>query len=135
MSTSTKTGLPAFTVKRSNIHGNGVFARRKIAAGERIVEYCGEQGCLAGAWPFAILMAGLAFASPYLPFNQILLMAARPGWHALYVVLVLACNFAGDLVWIPRFGLLGAALATSVAVVVSALLVRVFARTRANLAI
>jgi SET domain-containing protein len=43
MTTSTNTGLPAFTVKRSNIHGNGVFARRKILAGERIVEYCGER--------------------------------------------------------------------------------------------
>ena len=43
MTTSTKSTLPAFTVKRSNIHGNGVFARRKIAAGERIVEYCGER--------------------------------------------------------------------------------------------
>lgn len=43
MTTTTKSSLPAFTVKRSNIHGNGVFARRKIAAGERIVEYRGER--------------------------------------------------------------------------------------------
>lgn len=34
---------PAYAVRRSNIHGNGVFATRKIAAGERIAEYKGER--------------------------------------------------------------------------------------------
>ena len=33
----------AYEVRRSTIHGNGVFARRKIDAGERIVEYEGER--------------------------------------------------------------------------------------------
>ena len=33
----------AYEVRRSDIHGNGVFARRKIDAGERIVEYEGER--------------------------------------------------------------------------------------------
>ena len=33
----------AYEVRRSDIHGNGVFARRKIAPGERIVEYTGER--------------------------------------------------------------------------------------------
>jgi SET domain-containing protein len=33
----------AYEVRRSDIHGNGVFARRKIDAGERIVEYTGER--------------------------------------------------------------------------------------------
>lgn len=35
--------LPVYTVKSSSIHGNGVFARRKIAAGTRIIEYEGER--------------------------------------------------------------------------------------------
>ncbi|MES2899950.1 MAG: SET domain-containing protein-lysine N-methyltransferase [Pseudomonadota bacterium] len=34
---------PAYEVHRSEIHGNGVFARRHIEAGERIVEYEGER--------------------------------------------------------------------------------------------
>ena len=41
-----KAGLPdgvAYEVRRSDIHGNGVFARRRIDAGERIVEYEGER--------------------------------------------------------------------------------------------
>lgn len=34
---------PAYEVKLSSIHGNGVFARRFIDAGERIIEYRGER--------------------------------------------------------------------------------------------
>jgi uncharacterized protein len=45
-STSTKPAKadsPAYEVRRSTIHVNGVFARRRIDAGERIVEYTGER--------------------------------------------------------------------------------------------
>src|SRR5690606_17771488 len=35
--------LPPYIVKRSPIHGTGVFARRRIPAGTRIIEYRGER--------------------------------------------------------------------------------------------
>ena len=82
----------------------------------------------AASIPFAILMAGLALASPYLPFAQILLMANRPAWHTVLVVAVVGVNFVADLVLIPVLGLSGAAIATALAVVTSAILVRVMAR-------
>lgn len=34
---------PAYRVERSSVHGNGVFARRDIAPGERIIEYAGRE--------------------------------------------------------------------------------------------
>lgn len=34
---------PAYVLRRSSIHGTGVFARRKIPAGSCIVEYTGER--------------------------------------------------------------------------------------------
>ena len=37
------TDQPAYEVRRSEIHGSGVFARRHIEAGECIVEYEGER--------------------------------------------------------------------------------------------
>lgn len=47
MSTAAKRSVPAkplaYEVKQSPIHGNGVFARRHIPAGERIIEYKGER--------------------------------------------------------------------------------------------
>jgi O-antigen/teichoic acid export membrane protein len=84
----------------------------------------------AGALPFAVLMAGLALASPYLAFNQILLMAGRPGWYTLFISLVVGVNFVANMLLIPHFGLLGAALANATAAVASALLTRRFARGR-----
>lgn len=38
-----KSSLPSYVVRTSAIHGNGVFARRRIAAGDRIIEYKGER--------------------------------------------------------------------------------------------
>jgi SET domain-containing protein len=35
--------LPPYAVKNSSIHGNGVFARRKIEAGSVVIEYKGER--------------------------------------------------------------------------------------------
>lgn len=34
---------PWHVVRRSKLHGNGVFAARKIPAGTRIIEYCGRR--------------------------------------------------------------------------------------------
>ena len=38
-----KSTRPLYAVRRSPIHGNGVFATRKIAPGECIVEYLGDR--------------------------------------------------------------------------------------------
>lgn len=35
--------MKAYKIKKSSIHGNGVFAARDIKEGERIVEYLGEK--------------------------------------------------------------------------------------------
>jgi SET domain-containing protein len=49
MTTSTESHSPSAgqatlcVVKRSPVHGNGVFAKRQIAAGTRIIEYLGER--------------------------------------------------------------------------------------------
>ena len=84
----------------------------------------------AGAVPFAILMVGLALASPYLPFSQVLLMGDRPGWHTVLIVVVVAINAGAQLVLIPLLGAPGAACAMACAVVSSALLVRSLAKVR-----
>ncbi|OWT74364.1 MULTISPECIES: SET domain-containing protein [unclassified Achromobacter] len=40
---TTDTSKPWHVVRRSKLHGNGVFAARKIPAGTRIIEYGGER--------------------------------------------------------------------------------------------
>jgi SET domain-containing protein len=53
---TTKSKKPSYKVKRSPVHGNGVFATRKIDAGERIIEYTGERI----GWPEALRRAEAA---------------------------------------------------------------------------
>jgi len=40
---STGQSRPAIIVRHSTVHGNGVFATRKIPAGEFVIEYTGER--------------------------------------------------------------------------------------------
>jgi O-antigen/teichoic acid export membrane protein len=88
----------------------------------------GDPAFAAGARPFAVMMIGLALASPYLPFGQLLLMANRPGWHTVLMLLVVGTNFVVNLVAIPSLGTIGAALATAAAVMTGAITLRVLAR-------
>ena len=45
----TSTDFPAIWVQSSGVHGQGVFATRHLAAGERVVEYVGEVISMAEA--------------------------------------------------------------------------------------
>ncbi|HEX4419337.1 MAG TPA: polysaccharide biosynthesis C-terminal domain-containing protein [Kofleriaceae bacterium] len=88
----------------------------------------GDPGFATGTLPFAILMTGIALASPYLPFGHLLLMAQRPGWHTVLIVTAVAINALGNLILVPRLGLTGAATAMAATVVATALLLRGLSR-------
>jgi O-antigen/teichoic acid export membrane protein len=79
----------------------------------------GEPSFVDGAIPFGVLMAGLALISPWLPFNQVLLMGGRPGWHTIYSLVTVGLNVVLNLLLIPPLGMTGTALATSIAFVLS----------------
>jgi O-antigen/teichoic acid export membrane protein len=89
----------------------------------------GDPRFLDGALSFATLATGLALASPWLPFNQILLMGNRPGWHTIYITLTVAANVGLNILLIPHLGLMGAATATAIVIVASSLWLRTLART------
>ncbi|MGE0395406.1 MAG: lipopolysaccharide biosynthesis protein [Kofleriaceae bacterium] len=93
----------------------------------------GDDSFRAGAVPFAILMAGVAINARWLPFNQTLLMAARPGWHTAYIAGMILIAFVGNYVLIPLLQLEGAAIATAFAQVASAALLVVFVRMRVGI--
>lgn len=95
----------------------------------------GNDAFADGTVPFAIMMVGVALASPYLPYAQMLMMASRPGWHTVYVLMMVAVAFIVNLVLIPRLGLSGAATATAAGVVASAVLLRVMVQLRIGIRI
>jgi O-antigen/teichoic acid export membrane protein len=74
--------------------------------------------------PFAILIGGIALCAGYMPFQQTLLMANRPGWHTLMMLAMVAVNVIGNLILIPIWGLEGSAVATAIAMASSVLLLR-----------
>jgi len=70
-------------------------------------------------WPFALLMMGLLASAGFLPFQNILVMGGRPGWHTAYIAHLVLLNIVLNSLLIPRFGLPGAALATAIALAAS----------------
>jgi O-antigen/teichoic acid export membrane protein len=92
----------------------------------------GDASFADGAPAYAILVAGIAISAPWLAFSQVLLMASRPGWHTLFVLLVVGLNFAGNVLLIPVLGMEGAATATAVTLVLSMILLVRIARSRAG---
>jgi O-antigen/teichoic acid export membrane protein len=90
----------------------------------------GDRAFADGAPAFAIMMTGLALASPWLPVNQILLMASKPGWYTVTIVIVLAVNVVGNFGLIPLFEVKGAALAAAASMTASAILIVVMARRK-----
>jgi O-antigen/teichoic acid export membrane protein len=92
----------------------------------------GDPAFTDGAPVFGIMMAGLALASPWLPVNQFLLMASRPGSYTLFIALVVSVNLVATLALIPPLGTYGAAMATSIAALSLCLFLSRLSRSRAG---
>lgn len=88
----------------------------------------GNREFAAGALPFGILVAGAALCSPYLPLHTILMMANKPTAQTVFCTILLATNFALNLVLVPLYDLQGAALASAAALASSALVLRFLVR-------
>jgi O-antigen/teichoic acid export membrane protein len=80
--------------------------------------------------PFTWLMVGIVAASGYIPFGQTLLMANRPAWHTLLMVLTVLVNVAGNWILIPWIGLSGAAIATAISMASSVLFLKWLVRQK-----
>jgi len=84
---------------------------------------------LAGArftesWPiFAILLVGVVINAGFRPFQGVFLLTGHPGLHSLFFLAVVLSNAILNVLLIPRIGLAGAAVATSLAYVVESLLI------------
>lgn len=104
----------------------GVLA---VAGYALVVPRIASDPAIAGSWPlFGILIAGMVSASGYVPFNQMMLYARRPGWQTISVVAMLAVNVAANLALIPTLGALGAATGAAVAFASSVAILLVLCR-------
>jgi O-antigen/teichoic acid export membrane protein len=92
-----------------------------------------DEGFRDGQQVLAVLLVGVVIASAYVPFGLILAHAGQPLAQTVFVAVLVAINLTGNLILVPTFGLLGAALATTVANVASIPLLRLAAVRRLGL--
>jgi O-antigen/teichoic acid export membrane protein len=69
-------------------------------------------------WPvLQVLLLGMVVYAFFAPFDQLLLQSGLPGRQSVLMAAYVGVNVGLNLVLIPRFGLMGAALGTSLALV------------------
>jgi O-antigen/teichoic acid export membrane protein len=86
-------------------------------------EILSSRPVIADSWPyFAILLAGMAAASGYVPFTTMLLYARRPGAYTWLTLAVLLVNVVANAILIPAVGPIGAPIGTALAFVALAAL-------------
>lgn len=77
----------------------------------------GNSALANGAWIFAVLCAGTVISAAWLPFNMLLSQWGHPKWQTILLLSGLVTNVVLNLVLIPLYGGLGAAIATASATV------------------
>jgi O-antigen/teichoic acid export membrane protein len=82
---------------------------------------------LDGRLVLAVLMAGVVVAAGYIPFGLLLAYGGRPLAQTGLAAGLVVLNLGGNLLLIPTFGLLGAALSTALVNVASVPLLRIAA--------
>ena len=76
------------------------------------------------SWPiFTILLAGIVINAGFRPFQGVFLLTGRPGLHSLFFLIIVLSNAILNVLFIPRMGTIGAAVATSLAYVIESLLI------------
>ena len=76
------------------------------------------------SWPiFTILLAGIVINAGFRPFQGVFLLTGRPGLHSLFFLIVVLSNAILNVLFIQRMGIMGAAVATSLAYVIESLLI------------
>lgn len=76
------------------------------------------KGLLEGWIPLLILLSALSLVSPFVPFDNLLVIGGHPTYQALQHLLVVFANIVLNLLLVPSLGLAGAAWGTAVSYVV-----------------
>ncbi len=124
------TTLGTFSKKIRNITGlsMAVICAVSVALYPYIIPWITGNADYAQAQPqFAILMLGVAIASGYMPLGFLLINAGYPGRQTQMTLLILGCNILANIIFIPFWGLYGAAIGTCISYIVFVLLLRFFA--------
>lgn len=82
----------------------------------------------AGWIIFSVLIIGAVIYGAYAPFKDLMLQAGHPGKQTIYILSVVMTNILLNLILIPRYNMLGAALATSLSFILAVIYLKLFSR-------
>ena len=77
---------------------------------------------------FRILILGIVLGSGYIPFFNLLSMSNKPAWHNLFMLFFVSSNILLNYLLIPIYGINGAAIATTISIVLATLLIKVLSK-------
>jgi O-antigen/teichoic acid export membrane protein len=100
-----------------------------VIGGYPVVAGWFDAAFVATGWPvLAVLLGGIAVSAFFVPFDQLLLQSGQPGRQSALMATYVGTNVVLNLVLIPPFGLIGAAAATTVSLVLAGGLLLVASR-------
>ena len=86
------------------------------------------------SWKFLfVMLTGLVAGAGYRPFEMILTQGGFPGWQTIIRILVVTTHITLSLILIPVIGATGAAIATAITFISSAIYLRLAARYTLNI--
>lgn len=78
------------------------------------------------SWPiFIILITGIILGSGYLPFQMLLAQVGFPGLYTSLITITFVSNAILNIVLVPSMGMYGSALATSISVLISVVVLKI----------
>lgn len=84
---------------------------------------------------FTIIMTGILFNAGYKPLIGIFLQGDKPGLYTLFTFWIVASNAILNLLLIPKFGIYGAALATSLVFIIEAMAIVFYAKRQFHISL
>jgi O-antigen/teichoic acid export membrane protein len=111
------TGLVAFARRTALLSFSATFlACAGIATVYPYLSSYMPQGVIEASYPILlILLLGLLIYSTCVPFDYLFLQSGRPGMQSIYMAVNASVNAILNFVFIPRWGLYGASIATAIA--------------------
>ncbi len=82
----------------------------------------------AGWTIFSVLIIGAVIYGAYAPFKDLMFQAGHPGKQTIYILSIVMTNILLNLILIPKYNMLGAALATSLSFILAVIYLKLFSR-------
>jgi O-antigen/teichoic acid export membrane protein len=121
----------ARTARRLSVVSGSVSAAAAVLVGIGYPVMAGwfDPDYVTVGWPvLLVLLAGISCSAVFVPFDQLLLQSGQPGRQSALMAAYVGTNVVLNLLLIPPYGLLGAAVATTVSLVLAGALLLVASR-------